>query len=306
MNIQDRIRVQGRRLSGAELSRIQQLIEAHPQWSRHRVARELCGWWEWRTALGRWKTFAARSLLLKLEQDYELRLPPVRTANRRTPWGLGALSSAEPVTGVPARPVAEGLSRLQPLRWLVGLYGSEVRQRGLSYLRQYHYLGCNRPVGAHLIYLVQDAWERDLAVHLVGAAAWQCAARDRYIGWLPEPRRANLPRIANHSRFLILPWVKVPHLASHLLGELTHRIGADWQAQHGEGLELLESFVEQGRFHGVAYQAANWQCVGQTTGRTRQGKAHGAIAPCKSVWVYALRRNFRSALGVPPPTGGCP
>jgi hypothetical protein len=174
----------------------------------------------------------------------------------------------------------------------------------LAYLRQYHYLGCNRPVGAHLLYLVQDAQQRDLAVHLVGAAAWQCAVRDRYIGWSGPVRAVGLPRIANHSRFLILPWVKVPHLASHLLGGLTGRIAGDWRAQQGWRLELLETFVDSSRFSGGAYRAANWQQVGQTTGRTRQEKAHRAQAPRKSVWVYGLDPNFRRHLGAVDRPGG--
>lgn len=189
------------------------------------------------------------------------------------------------------------LASLQPLQWQVGRYGSEERERALSYLRQYHYLGCNRPVGVHLLYLVQDVQGRDVGVHLVGAAAWQCAPRDRYIGWSEAARRAHLYRIANHSRFLILPWVRVPHLASHMLGQLVRRLGMDWVGEHGWRLELLESFVECGRFAGTAYRAANWQRVGQTTGRTRQEKAHRVVAPVKSVWVYALERQFRQRLG---------
>jgi len=158
-------------------------------------------------------------------------------------------------------------------------------------------------VGVHLLYLVRDAQGRDLAVQLVGAAAWHCAARDRYIGWSAAARQAGLPRIANHSRFLILPWVRVPHLASHLLGGLTRRVSADWRRQHGWGLELLETFVETGRFAGTAYRAANWQPVGQTTGRTRQEKDHQARAPRKSVWVYGLHRRFRERLAALTPLG---
>jgi hypothetical protein len=152
-------------------------------------------------------------------------------------------------------------------------------------------------VGTHLLYLVRDAQERDLAVHLVGAAAWQCAPRDRYIGWSGAERAAGLSRIGNHSRFLILPWVRVPHLASYLLGGLARQLAADWPAQHGWRLELLETFVETGRFKGVAYQAANWQPVGLTTGRTRQEKEHRPQAPPKSVWVYPLSQGFRDGLG---------
>ena len=265
-------------MSGSQVAEVQVLIDEHPQWSRHGVAKELCERWDWRTPAGRLKTFAARSLLLKLEQRHELRLPPVREAYRRAPWGL---RRPEPRLAAPPSAVAveATLSSLQPLEWQIGGHGSKERERALGYLRQYHYLGCNRAVGTHLLYLVRDFQERDLAVHLVGAAAWQCAARDCFIGWSTAQRAGGLQRIGNHSRFLILPWVRVPELASHLLGGLARRICLDWPTQHGWRLELLETFVETGRFRGVCYQAANWQEVGQTTGRTRQEKQHRPQAP---------------------------
>jgi len=293
------IRVQGRRFRPQDLRRIQLLIDDHPDWSRYRVAKELCERWDWRTPLGRLKTFAARSLLLKLAESHELRLPPVREDYRRpqSPWGVRADAARLPAPAPPALPIETGLATLQPLEWRMAGHGSPERERALAYLREYHYLGCNRPVGTHLLYLVQDAWGRDLAVHLVGAAAWQCAARERYIGWSAAARAAGLSRIANHSRFLILPWVRVPHLASHLLGTLTRRISLDWLQQHGWRLELLETFVEMGRFTGGAYRAANWQVVGETTGRTRQEKQHLRQAPSKSVWVFPLHRRFRQHLG---------
>jgi hypothetical protein len=299
----DCIRVQGRRLSGRELAELQVLLDEHPQWSRHGVAKELCQRWDWRTPAGRLKTFAARSLLVKLAQRHGLRLPPLRAAMRRCAWGLGRSELRRACPLLPT--LLEGsLKSLEPLEWQMGRPGSQERERALAYLRHYHYLGCNRPVGTHLLYLVRDAQERDLAVHLVGAAAWQCAPRDRYIGWSGVQRATGLHRIGNHSRFLILPWVRVPHLASHLLGGLARRLSADWPAQHGWRLELLETFVEVGRFQGVAYRAANWQPVGLTTGRTRQEKEHRAQAPRKSVWLYPLSQRFRERLGVLGRRGG--
>ena len=296
MHSNSSIRVQGRNLNPQDLRELQDLVDGHPEWSRHRIATELCKRWEWRTALGGLKTFAARSLLLKLAQSHDLRLPPTREAMRRTPWGLGVMPEKIAAPAPPDFPVETSLGSLQPLEWLMAGHGSPERERALAYLREYHYLGCNRPVGVHLIYLVGDAQGRDLAVHLVGAAAWQCAARERCIGWSTQARAAGLPRIGNHSRFLILPWVRVPHLASHLLGGLTRRISLDWLTVHGWRLELLETFVEIGRFRGTAYRAANWLEVGQTTGRTRQEKHHHAQAPRKSVWVYGLHRRFRQHL----------
>jgi len=290
------IRVQGRTLSGQDLVELQERIDAHPHWSRHGVAKELCERWQWRTALGEAKTFAARSLLLKLEQSHGLRLPAVRAALRRSPWGLRAGNArSEPALEQPAL-LETPLAGLQPLVWRLADYGSPERERALDHLKRHHYLGCNRAVGTHLIYLVEDNQGRDLAVHLVGAAAWQCAARESYIGWSAQARAKGLARIANHSRFLILPWVRVPHLASHLLGGLTRRISGDWLERHGWRLELLETFVETGRFTGLAYRAANWKQVGQTKGRTRQEKQHRQVAAPKSVWVYALHRRFREHL----------
>lgn len=298
------IRVQGRRLAAAELVELQNRIGAHPGWSRHGIARDLCQRWEWRTPLGRLKTFAARSLLLTLEARHGLRLPPVRVAFRRAPWGLRPAGPPADAPAPPPEPIVSALGSLQPLQWHLAGHGSPERARALAHLRAYHYLGCDRPVGSHLLYLVQDAAGRDLAVHLVGAAAWQCAARDRAIGWNPAARAVGLPRIANHSRFLILPWVRIPHLASHVLGGLTRRVARDWLAQHGERLELLETFVEIGRFAGTAYAAANWQPVGATTGRTRQEKHHRAQAPRKGVWIFPLHPRFRQHLSGAKATGG--
>lgn len=294
------IQVQGRHLTAADLRDLQQRIEAHPEWSRHGVAKDLCARWQWQTPLGRWKTFAARSLLLKLEAKHGLRLPAVCVHKRRTPWGVRRGEGR----AAPAGPVVEALDGLRPLQWHVAGHGTAERTLALAYLRTYHYLGCDRPVGTHLVYLLRDRAGRDLAVHLVGAAAWQCAARDQAIGWDRAARAEGLPRIGNHSRFLILPWVRVPHLASHLLGGLTRRIARDWQSHYGWRLELLESFVETGRFTGTSYRAANWQPVGVTTGRTRQEKQHRAQSPRKAVWIFPLHRHFRQRLGAAVTAGG--
>jgi hypothetical protein len=288
------VRCQGRRVSSAELQSLQELIDTHPAWSRHRVCVELCDRWAWRTAQGVPKTYAARELLLKLEGRIGLRLPPVQVAMRRRSWrGPKELPGLAPPPGR----VNQRLQELQPLVWELADYGSANRLRALSYLRSYHYLGCDRPVGSHLLYLVKDQSGQEVAVHLIGAAAWHCAERDRFIGWSAAARSAHLGRIANHSRFLVLPWIQVKHLASHLLAQLPRRLALDWPARHGVELALLESFVEIGRFEGTAYAAANWQRVGQTTGRTRQEKHHRAKQPRKAIWVYPLHSKFRSWLG---------
>ena len=143
-------------------------------------------------------------------------------------------------------------------------------------------------MGQNIGYLARDSSGRDLAVLLFGAAAWRCAARDRYLNWSQSEHLDRLQRIANNSRFLILPHVRVPHLASHLLALVARRISGDWQQKYGHGLDWLESFVELGRFRGTCYQAANWRCVGQTRGRSRYDRDRTLSVPPKAVYLYRL------------------
>jgi hypothetical protein len=165
--------------------------------------------------------------------------------------------------------------------------GSSVAVRWAFYLDQYHYLGL-RVVGENLGYLAMDTHGRDVGALLFGAPAWRCASRDRFLEWDDGCRREQLHRVANQTRFLVLPWVRVPHLASHVLGAVARRIRADWQMKYGHGLDWLETFVERGRFAGSCYRAANWQCVGQTTGRSRQDRDRTRRVPVKDVYLYPL------------------
>jgi hypothetical protein len=143
-------------------------------------------------------------------------------------------------------------------------------------------------VGENIGYLAVDAHGRDVAALLFGAPAWRCASRDQFLGWKDQIRRQRLPTLANNTRFLILPWVRVPHLASHVLGQVARRIGADWSVKYGHGLEWLETFVERERFAGSCYRAANWQRAGQTTGRSRQDRDHTRRVPVKDIYLYRL------------------
>jgi hypothetical protein len=151
-------------------------------------------------------------------------------------------------------------------------------------------------VGENVQYLACDAQGRELSVMVFGAAAWKVACRDQFIGWSPEQRRRGLPQIANQQRFLILPWVRVPSLASHLLASSTRRLSGDWQGRYGHAVGLVETFVDDTRFTGGAYRAAGWLRLGQTAGRTRQDRDHTLQVPIKSVWVKPLRARFREDL----------
>ena len=262
---------------------LRQWVEEHRQWSRKRLAKELCRHWQWVDGRGRLKDFAARSLLLKLEARGEVKLPPLRLSQRRV------RSAVElPACWQEPQPWTAPLAEINPVRVERIRAGSPEAKRWAFYLDRYHYLGL-RVVGENLGYLVTDRHHRDVGCVLFGAAAWRCAPRDRHLGWSSEQRSRELWRVANNSRFLVVPWARVPHLACHILGRVARRIDGDWQDKYGHGLDWLESFVDRERFRGSCYRAANWQCVGQTQGRSRQDRDHQLRVSVKDVYLYYLK-----------------
>lgn len=287
--------VQGRQIGHAELSEIRGLIESHPLWSRHRVSRALALQWQWYTASGQLKDMAARSLMLKLHERGLISLPP----RRHAPVARRAAPLPDLFDCLGCEPMAASVSSLGPLEiQVVGRKqaGYRLLER---YLHQHHYLGYRGPVGESLAYLVRSGAGVDLGCVIFGAAAWQCAPRDGWIGWSSEQRAQGLKAIANNSRFLVLPWVRSSGLANHILSQISQRIAADWQSRYGHSIYLLETFVEQNRFAGTCYQAANWIHVGQTTGRTRQSQRHRdnqVHAPVKDVYLYPLSSDARRRL----------
>ena len=283
--------LQGRRLVPSDLALVRELVDGHPEWSRYRLSRELCARWDWRTERGAWKDMAARTLLAKLDARGWIRLP----ARRRASPNRHRLSPP-PARTWDATPIRTHLRELAPLGIEEVSSQPEARALVRSALASFHYLGYRAPVGENLQYAIADARGRLVSVMVFGAAAWKCAARDRWIGWPAARREAGLVKIANQSRFLILPWVEVPHLASHVLGAVSRRIAEDWERKYGHRVVLLESFVEGERFRGTCYRAANWQSVGMTTGRSRQDRHHALTVPVKEVFVRALRTDFRREL----------
>lgn len=282
--------VQGRVVTLAILAQVRGLIAERADWSRRRLALELCRRWQWHNAAGQIKDMAARSFLDKLEARGWIQLPPRQ--RRRGPGFAPRLAALPP----PPAELKESLAQLRPLQWHVFSARQPQAARFNAYLTQYHYLPYRSTVGENLGYLVQDRHGRDLACVLFGAAAWKTQPRDDFIGWTVSERQTYLGRIVNNSRFLILPWIRVPELASHILGRVARRVARDWQARYGHPLVLLETFVEQERFRGSCYRAANWLHLGQTQGRTRQDRQHKLQAPVKDIWVYPLQTNFRKQL----------
>jgi hypothetical protein len=289
--VENSLVIQGRLIGPVELQQVQGLLVAHPDWSRYRLSRDLCRIWNWRSLTGQIKDMAARALLLKLEQRGLVALPARRrlSPNRMRHKHVRHLAHR-------TYPVCGRLSDLQPLQ--IQELSRQPKAWPLfdSLLGQHHYLGYTSAVGQNVKYLVRDRQGRDLACLLFGAAAWKTQPRDRFIGWTAAQRQIHLGQVANNSRFLILPWVRVPELASHILGRVTRRIAADWLARYGHRVALLETFVDRDRFRGSCYRAANWICVGQTQGRTRQDRQHVLQAPVKDIFVYPLQTDFRQQL----------
>ena len=280
----------GRRLDEAEIGFIRELIAAHPGMSRRELSKRLCEAWEWRQPNGTLRDMVCRGLMLALHRAGHIDLPPKKFS---PPNPLAQRAKPAPITV--DRSVLEGpLSSLRPLEIRpVRRTENEALFNGL--IEQYHYLGYTQPVGEHLKYLV---YRRDRVVACLGwsSAPRHIGARDRYIGWRADHRRRNLHLLAYNSRYLILPWIRVKHLASHLLGQMAHQISSDWQELYGHPIWYLESFVDRERFAGSSYRAANWVYLGQTTGRGKADQTHRANRSLKDVLGYALCRNFRRRL----------
>lgn len=283
--------VQGREIGPFEIATIRWLIVGNPQLSRYKLSRKLCEDWEWRNPKGELQDMAARSLLLKLHERGLICLPPKRRAspNRKGERHIQEIAHAN-------EPIEDRIGNLAPLR--IYELGDHPGKLALfeCLLHRYHYLSYKRPVGLNLKYLIVDREGRPLGCLLFGSAAWKCRARDEFIGWSPAQRERNLQRITNNTRFLILPWVKVECLASHVLGRVLRRLRQDWHEKYGRSLDLVETFVDTSRFRGVCYRAANWKEVGITTGRTRQDRHSTIRTPEKRVLVYPLDESFRSRL----------
>jgi hypothetical protein len=282
--------INGRR-TRVEVEEIRRLLADNPSWHRTRLSRELCERWDWRAADGSVKDMACRDLLLRLERGGLIELP---ARQRRSTNAFRNRCPAEAPHRTDA--ISGPLSRLLPLRIArVGAGGAEA-QLFRCLLGRYHYLGLRNTAGANIQYLIYSREGRPLGCFLFASAAWKSAARDGFIGWDAPTRERNLVHVANNTRFLILPWVEVPHLASHALSLASRRLSADWQAKYGSPIVLLETFVDRARFRGTCYKAANWRLVGQTQGRTRDDRHHTLQAPIKDIYLYPLTKHFRRRL----------
>ncbi len=284
-------RVCGRDWTGGDLARVrEQIRQAQPR-QRTEIARRVCRVLDWTDALGRPKLMSCRVALLRLHRAGHIELPPPRNGN-----GNGRGLSRQSLQWPSEAAVTGSVKDLPGLR-LEAVKGRADSALYNGLIDRYHYLGYTPLPGAQLRYLIHFDGGL-LGVLGFGAAAWKVAPRDRWIGWDAALREAHLPRVLNNARFLILPWVAVRNLASRVLSLAARRIANDFEARYGIRPVLLESFVEQQRFRGTCYRAANWTRVGETTGRGKCDRRHRAELPIKDIYLFPLQRSFRQALGV--------
>jgi len=288
------LQYRGREIRPEDILYIRRVIEEHPADSRRKLSTRLCEAWNWRQSNGTLRDMVCRGLLLMLERAGEITLPPV-AYRRHNP--LAQRRRPEPVP-VDQGPIEAKLKEMGPIEVeQVRRTGDEPLFNGL--MEEHHYLGYEQPVGEHLKYLVWAGCP--LGPRPIACLAWSSAprhlgSRDRYIGWSAEARRRNIRFLAYNTRFLILPWVRVQHLASHVLGRMAAQISADWQQMYGHPIYFLETFVDPERFRGTCYRAANWVVMGKTTGRGKQSNSYVPNRSIKEVLGYPLTRRFRMLL----------
>lgn len=281
--------IQGRWLHRTDIDYIRQLIQENPSWNRTRISKEICKLWDWKRPNGQLKDIACRSMLRKLQDLGLLTLPKP----------LHAGHYQRKIREVPhsTEPVRDSLSAIRPIRLVETHSRPDQDNLFCHLLHRYHYLGLQATfVGENIRYLAYDVYNRPLGCLLFGSAAWKTGSRDAYIGWDVRTREHNLPLLTNNTRFLILPWVQVKCLASHLLCLSLRQLNQDWENRYGHTISLVETFVDTTRFRGTCYRAANWIHVGQTTGRSRQDRNRNMKVPVKDIYLYPLRSDFRKKL----------
>lgn len=286
------LQYRGREVTHDDVLSIRELIASYPGASRRSLSQKLCEQWGWVQPNGQLKDMVCRSLMLQLHRAGHIELPPPRY---RPPNPLARREGRRPaVVEVDTTPVRCALAELGPLEF------RQVRRTPHealfdSLIETHHYLGYTQPVGEHLKFLV-TAGDRPLACFAWSSAPRHLGPRDRYIGWCAQARRANVRYLAYNSRYLILPWVHVRHLASHLLGRMARMLSAQWEQAYGHPVWFAETFVDPTRFRGTCYRAANWVLLGQTTGRGHNDHTNRPNRPVKDVFGLPLDKRFRERL----------
>jgi hypothetical protein len=269
---------------------IRELIAAHPRASRRRVSEKLCEAWQWRQANGALRDMVCRGLLLMLDRAGHIQLPAVKFVPHN-PFVERARPEPLPVD---ATAILGPLAELRPVE-IEQVRRTDHERLFNSLMEQHHYLAYEQPVGEHLKFLVW-AKGRPIACLAWSSAPRHLGSRDRYIGWSAEARRRNIRFLAYNTRYLILPWVRVPHLASHILGRMASQLSPEWERMYDHPMYFAETFIDPTRFRGTCYRAANWKFLGLTTGRGKNDHTYKPNRPIKEVLGLPLTPRFRELL----------
>lgn len=275
-----------------DLTFVREVIDESYSQGRSAISRRLCEMWNWRQPNGQLKDGVCRGLLLQLERNQHITLPPSRAVNNNSQRRKKV--PLPPIKFFPPTPITAPLGELTPIE-LRQVRRSPEEKLFNALIRQYHYLGYAQPVGEHLKYLAY-AGTRLIACFCFSSAPYAIDCRDIFIGWSREARERNRHLLAYNTRFLILPWVQVPHLASHLLGRIAKTISADWQKIYHHPIVWLETFVDTERFAGTCYRAANWTWLGLTSGRGKYNKTQKQLTSIKAMYGYPLSRDCKERL----------
>ncbi len=286
-------------ITDADVVFIRGLIAENPQCSRRALSLKLCQAWNWVQANGAARDMVCRGMMLMLHRQGLIELPPVRVVARVLRQGPSGRDKPAAVS-VDQTALSMSFAELGPL---------EVRQvrrtpeEALfnSLLQEHHYLGYSQPVGEHLKYLV-FAQGRPIACLAWSSAPRHLGSRDRFIDWSAQARLKNIRLLAYNTRFLILPWVSVAHLASHILGRMARMLSPDWQRIYAHPIHFVETFIDPQRFRGTCYLAANWTLMGVTTGRGKDAPTYEPNRSIKQVLGYPLVKDFRQRLSYLAPT----
>jgi hypothetical protein len=293
--METKLRHRGRIITDADIAFIRQLIAAHPKASRRELSKKLCEAWNWVQPNGTLRDMVCRSLMLELHRVGHIKLPAIRK-RPRNPLARRRSERTKPTPWlVDTTPLCTSLAEVQPL---------ELRQVRRTWeeplfnylIERYHYLAYTQPVGEHLKFLVY-ALGRPIACLAWSSAPRHLGPRDRFIGWSAEARHKNIRFLAYNTRFLILPFVTIPHLASHVLGAMARVLSTNWEQMYGHPIYFLETFIDPGRFRGTSYRAANWIYLGRTLGLGKDAHSKKPNRPIKDILGYPLSKNFRQLLG---------
>lgn len=286
------LRYRGRPVTDADVAFIANLVTQYPDDSRYALSRRLCAKWQWDQPNGAPCDALARGLMLALHRDGHIVLPPARRAQVDSSTVHRAPTPVE----LPEVALSATLRQLGPIT-IEQVRRTPAEALCMGLIERYHYLRYARPVGEHLKYLV-SAGGQPIACFTWSSAPLHLGPRDRHISWSLAARQKNLRLIAYQSRFLILPWVKVPHLASHLLGRMSRQLSLDWERIYAHPIYFVETFVDPSRYRGTCYLAANWTYLGMTSGRGKDAPTRAPRRPPKMVFGYPLVADFRRRLCV--------